>query len=261
MSTIAALRQWISWAMGAEARRPILAGRFAIFDPFRASIEPNGFAGPDGAVREPRFRATRARKVVEHADYFVFTQHDRMDPLLEGTRVLELPGTMPQYRQRRLPSEDLFSRRDRYGHDLDREDHLRHQSEARFLFPFWRFRPRQPHANRSRSSKRLPRRPYCVRLHASPRISMRSPTTFHHTKSLRAWSLESLAPRRSILWDRTPGLGSPLTIFSAISTPPPPTRKACRAPAAGRVRWTKSGRRRGFLAEIQKMRSDLKGIF
>ena len=74
ISTIAALRQWISWAIGAEAPPADIwqeGSRF--FDPFRASIEPNGFAGPDElfASRDSALRALR--KVVEHADYFVFT--------------------------------------------------------------------------------------------------------------------------------------------------------------------------------------------
>jgi hypothetical protein len=74
ISTIAALRQWISWAIGTEAPADDIwqeGSRF--FDPFRHSIEPNGFAGPDElfASRDSALRALR--KVVEHADYFVVT--------------------------------------------------------------------------------------------------------------------------------------------------------------------------------------------
>src|SRR5215472_8227995 len=48
ISTIAALRQWIAWAIGTDAPPDEMwqdGSRF--FDPFRSSIEPNGFAGPD----------------------------------------------------------------------------------------------------------------------------------------------------------------------------------------------------------------------
>lgn len=74
ISTIAALRQWISWAIGTEppADEIWLEGsRF--FDPFRSSIEPNGFANPDEllASRDSALRAIR--RVVEHADRFVIT--------------------------------------------------------------------------------------------------------------------------------------------------------------------------------------------
>jgi hypothetical protein len=74
IGTIAALRQWISWAIGTEAPPDDIwqeGSRF--FDPFRSAIEPNGFAGPDElfASRDSALRALR--KVVEHADYFAVT--------------------------------------------------------------------------------------------------------------------------------------------------------------------------------------------
>jgi hypothetical protein len=74
ISTVAALRQWISWAIGTETPPDDIwqeGSRF--FDPFRPSIEPNGFAGPDElfASRDSALRALR--KVVEQADYFVVT--------------------------------------------------------------------------------------------------------------------------------------------------------------------------------------------
>jgi hypothetical protein len=74
ISTIAALRQWISWAIGTEAPADEMweeGSRF--FDPFRSSIEPNGFAGPDEllASRDSALRALR--KIIEQADRLVIT--------------------------------------------------------------------------------------------------------------------------------------------------------------------------------------------
>jgi hypothetical protein len=74
IGTIAALRQWVSWAIGTEVPPDDIwqeGSRF--FDPFRSSIEPNGFAAPDElfASRDSALRALG--KVVRHADYFVVT--------------------------------------------------------------------------------------------------------------------------------------------------------------------------------------------
>src|SRR5579862_458439 len=63
IGTIAALRQWISWAIGTEAppADEIWQEGSRFFDPFRTSIEPNGFAGPDEllASRDSAVRALR----------------------------------------------------------------------------------------------------------------------------------------------------------------------------------------------------------
>ena len=74
ISTIAALRQWISWAIGTETPPDEMwqdGSRF--FDPFRSSIETNGFSGPDEllASRDSALRALR--KVIEQADRWVVT--------------------------------------------------------------------------------------------------------------------------------------------------------------------------------------------
>ena len=75
ISTAAALRQWISWAIGTEAppTDEIWQQGSRFLDPFRSFIEPNGFAGPDEllASRESTLRALR--KVIAHADRFVVT--------------------------------------------------------------------------------------------------------------------------------------------------------------------------------------------
>jgi len=97
ISTIAALRQWISWAIGTEAPADEIwqkGSRF--FDPFRSSIEPNGFAKP-GELLASRDSALRAlRSVVEHADRFVVTLSDTQGWIhsSKGYVYSNHPGTM-----------------------------------------------------------------------------------------------------------------------------------------------------------------------
>jgi GSCFA family len=97
ISTIAALRQWISWAIGAEAPGDEVwqeGSRF--FDPFRSAIEPNGFAGPDElfASRDCALRALG--RVVEQADRFVVTLSDTTGWInsSKGHVYSNYPGTM-----------------------------------------------------------------------------------------------------------------------------------------------------------------------
>jgi hypothetical protein len=97
ISTIAALRQWISWAIGAEAPADEIwqkGSRF--FDPFRTSIEPNGFGGPDEllASRDSALRALR--RVVEQADRFVVSVSDTTGWIhsSKGYVYSNHPGTM-----------------------------------------------------------------------------------------------------------------------------------------------------------------------
>jgi GSCFA family len=72
--TVAALRQWVSWAIGAATPPEEIwetKGRF--FDPFRPSIEPNGFATPEELLASRRMVLRAMLNVIEHSDWFVFT--------------------------------------------------------------------------------------------------------------------------------------------------------------------------------------------
>jgi hypothetical protein len=74
ISTIAALRQWIAWAIGTEAPADEMwQGGSRFFDPFRSSIEPNGFAGPDELLASRDCALRALRKIIEQADCLVVT--------------------------------------------------------------------------------------------------------------------------------------------------------------------------------------------
>jgi GSCFA family len=72
--TVAALRQWVSWAIDSATPPEEMwqkKGRF--FDPFRPSIEPDGFATPDEMLASRRMVLRAIRNIVVGADWFVFT--------------------------------------------------------------------------------------------------------------------------------------------------------------------------------------------
>jgi len=74
INTAAALRQWVSWALGVETPPEEIwhkGGRF--FDPFRPSIEPNGFATPEELLASRNAVLRAIRKIAERTDWFVFT--------------------------------------------------------------------------------------------------------------------------------------------------------------------------------------------
>lgn len=72
--TAAMLRQWIEWAF--EARHPPPEvweenGRF--FDPFRPTIEPNGFASPEKMLASQAVTLSAIRRAVRTSSVFAFT--------------------------------------------------------------------------------------------------------------------------------------------------------------------------------------------
>lgn len=74
INTVASLRQWVSWALDISTPPDEIweaKGRF--FDPFRPSIEPNGFATPEELLASRDLVLRAIRNVVVNADWFVFT--------------------------------------------------------------------------------------------------------------------------------------------------------------------------------------------
>ena len=72
--TTSLLRQWTDWAL--EAEPPPLEiwekdGRF--YDPFRPTIEPNGFDGPDEVEHTREHSIRMFEKSIREADVFIFT--------------------------------------------------------------------------------------------------------------------------------------------------------------------------------------------
>jgi hypothetical protein len=74
INTVAALRQWVSWAIGVETPpEEIWQKGDRFFDPFRPSIEPNGFATPEELLASRNAVLRAIRNIAERADWFVFT--------------------------------------------------------------------------------------------------------------------------------------------------------------------------------------------
>lgn len=72
--TVAALRQWVSWALSLSTPpEEIWEAKGRFFDPFRPSIEPGGFATPEELLASRDLVLRAIRNVVENADWFVFT--------------------------------------------------------------------------------------------------------------------------------------------------------------------------------------------
>jgi len=71
--TASLLKQWVSWAAGAEQPDEIWEQEGRFYDPFRPGIEPNGFASVEEllASRQEAIRAFGA--IIANADVFVFT--------------------------------------------------------------------------------------------------------------------------------------------------------------------------------------------
>ncbi|GAB4576911.1 MAG: hypothetical protein Tsb0019_03030 [Roseibium sp.] len=70
----ASLRQWIEWSLGLEAPPEEIwqkDGRY--FDPFRPTIEPDGFASEEELLRSRQQTFEAMREVVLTADVFMFT--------------------------------------------------------------------------------------------------------------------------------------------------------------------------------------------
>lgn len=72
--TAEALRQWVAWAFGDE-QPPEEAwhhkGR--VYDPFRPTIEPDGFESVEEMLKSRRVTLDAIRSTVESVDFFVFT--------------------------------------------------------------------------------------------------------------------------------------------------------------------------------------------
>jgi len=72
--TVAALKQWVSWALGtAMPPEEIWEAKGRFFDPFRPAIEPAGFRSPEELLASRGAVLRAIRRIVDDADWFVFT--------------------------------------------------------------------------------------------------------------------------------------------------------------------------------------------
>jgi hypothetical protein len=72
--TAAALRQWVDWSTGTRTPPAEIwerDGRY--YDPFRPTIEPNGFAAAEEMVTSRNVTLAALREIISRANYFVFT--------------------------------------------------------------------------------------------------------------------------------------------------------------------------------------------
>jgi hypothetical protein len=72
--TAAALRQWIAWALGSRMPPGEIweeDGRF--YDPYRPTVEPEGFASPGELLRSREVTLAALRDALTEAEVFVFT--------------------------------------------------------------------------------------------------------------------------------------------------------------------------------------------
>lgn len=72
--TVAALKQWVEWALGKEEPPEEIwekDGRY--YDPFRPAIEPKGFASAQELRRSRSATLVAIRRAIKSADIFVFT--------------------------------------------------------------------------------------------------------------------------------------------------------------------------------------------
>ncbi|WP_030675315.1 GSCFA domain-containing protein [Streptomyces sp. NRRL B-1347] len=95
--TAATLRQWLSWAFGESAPpQEVWQDGDRFFDPYRPSVEPEGFASPDEVARAREHTLAAIRGAVTEADCLIFTLGlteawlDRVD----GTVLPVCPGTV-----------------------------------------------------------------------------------------------------------------------------------------------------------------------
>jgi hypothetical protein len=72
--TVAALRQWVSWAVGTTTPpEEVWEARGRFFDPFRPAIEPNGFATAKELLASREMVLRAIRNIVLTADRFFFS--------------------------------------------------------------------------------------------------------------------------------------------------------------------------------------------
>lgn len=72
--TAAALRQWVEWAAGiGKSPDEIWQQDDRFFDPFRPTIEPNGFSSPEELLASRAVTLRAIRDAVVHSQHFFFT--------------------------------------------------------------------------------------------------------------------------------------------------------------------------------------------
>lgn len=71
--TAALLKQWIDWALGEEPDQEFFQEGERFFDPFRPSLNEQGFASPEHMQAGRRITLAAIRSAVQQANLFIFT--------------------------------------------------------------------------------------------------------------------------------------------------------------------------------------------
>ncbi|PCH97870.1 MAG: GSCFA family protein [Rhodobacteraceae bacterium] len=72
--TVTLLKQWLEWALGvSEPPNEIWSAQGRYFDPFRPSIEPNGFLNEQEVTQSRQITIDAFMDAIETADVFIFT--------------------------------------------------------------------------------------------------------------------------------------------------------------------------------------------
>ncbi|WP_370949422.1 GSCFA domain-containing protein [Amycolatopsis sp. cg5] len=94
--TAAVLRQWLSWAFGEQAPAEVWEDDGRFFDPYRPSIEPDGFASPGEMLAARSTTLSAIRQAVSGASCLIFTLGltESWRNLADGTTYPVCPGTV-----------------------------------------------------------------------------------------------------------------------------------------------------------------------
>ncbi|HVN64657.1 MAG TPA: GSCFA domain-containing protein [Candidatus Binataceae bacterium] len=265
ISTIAALRQWISWAIGTEPPADEIwhdGSRF--FDPFRSSIEPNGFAGPDEllASRDSVLRALR--KIIEQADRLVITLSNTTGWIhsSKGHVYSNYPGTIA----RNIASDDYrlrsFSLAEISG-DMSWivKTISRINTKARFLFTVSATSPTAaardvPPVGETTSSKTI--------LCSAARNAAHKHALVDYFPSYEIITGVESGIIRCPSLDLTrsnPGLGFAIDYFFTNLNPTADTKVVLDGPVAEQAGGPQAGDPEEFWWRVLKIRNDLRGLF
>jgi hypothetical protein len=95
--TAAALRQWVAWALDEEKPpEEVWEENGTFHDPYRPTIEPDGFTSPDDVLRSRDITLAAVRTALTEADVLVFTLGltEAWHDTLTGTVLPMCPGTV-----------------------------------------------------------------------------------------------------------------------------------------------------------------------
>jgi hypothetical protein len=120
--TAALLKQWIVWAKGAEQSPEIFKDGERFFDPYRPSINENGYASPEEMRAARQFTLSNILSAIQQADVFIFTLGLTEAWLNKNGTVYPMcPGTV----------RGEFSNEDHFFHNYHHEEIVR---DLEFVF-------------------------------------------------------------------------------------------------------------------------------